>query len=260
MPDYLGNKSNPFLAGLTGLGEGLFQGFILRKKMDEEQRQFNEKMNFEQRQQSLMDMFRQRDFEQRQQYQDAQIENLNADNARADELLKKPPREKNPVIKTSINPNTKLPGYYDVSNDEWLKDNSGNYLIAKEEGGGLTALSEYNIQKDKEDKQTKLDQAQLKYNSLMDSWDEKVGAYVIKKDNGSPLVFKDEKSLRKYAIGETLKMKPPGKVNFWSREKEQAKAEINIKLKYKDAFQALKNKGYSEQEAIDLIKKNEGLQ
>lgn len=59
----LSNKANPFLAGLTGLGEGLFQGFLTRKKMDEEQRQFNEKMAMEERQNSLMNMFKQKDYE-----------------------------------------------------------------------------------------------------------------------------------------------------------------------------------------------------
>lgn len=63
----LGNKMNPFLAGLTGLGEGLFQGYLTRKKMDEEQRQFNEKLAMEQRQNSLMNMFRQKDDERMQQ-------------------------------------------------------------------------------------------------------------------------------------------------------------------------------------------------
>lgn len=83
MPD-LGNKTNPFLAGIAGLGEGLLQGFLIRRKMDEEQRQFNEKIAMQERQNSLLMEFRRKDFEQQQLYQDAQIRNIEADNARLD--------------------------------------------------------------------------------------------------------------------------------------------------------------------------------
>ena len=47
MPNDLGNKMNPFLAGLTGLGEGLFQGFLLKRKQQEEERRFNVRMGME---------------------------------------------------------------------------------------------------------------------------------------------------------------------------------------------------------------------
>ena len=84
----LGNKMNPFLAGLTGLGEGLFQGFLTRKKMDDEQNQFNQKMAMEERQNSLLWEFRRADDLRQQQIADAQINNINIDNQRADEALK----------------------------------------------------------------------------------------------------------------------------------------------------------------------------
>lgn len=63
MADSIGNKANPVLAGLTGLGAGLFQGFLTRKKMDEEQRQFNEELAFKERQNSLLNAFRAKELE-----------------------------------------------------------------------------------------------------------------------------------------------------------------------------------------------------
>lgn len=73
MPDYLGNKANPVLAGLTGLGEGLFQGFLLKQKMNEEQRQFNERMAMQERQNSLL-----RDI----QYKQLELSGYNAETSR----------------------------------------------------------------------------------------------------------------------------------------------------------------------------------
>lgn len=63
----LGNKMNPFLAGLTGLGEGLLQGYLTKMKMNQEQDEFNRKMAMEERQNNLMNMFRQKDDERMQQ-------------------------------------------------------------------------------------------------------------------------------------------------------------------------------------------------
>ncbi len=77
MPQDLGNKMNPVLAGLTGLGEGFLQGYLARRKMDEEQRQFNAEMALKERQYSFLGQFQQ-----------AQIENWRADNLRQVETAK----------------------------------------------------------------------------------------------------------------------------------------------------------------------------
>jgi len=68
-------------------------------------------------------------------------------------------------------------------------------------------------------------------------------------------MFKDDKSIERYAKEQVIKTKLPGKVNFWSRKGQK----VDIKGKHKSAYDTLIKKGYSEQEAIDLIKKNEGI-
>jgi len=69
----LGNKFNPVLAGLTGLGEGFLQGFMAKKKLNEKQRQFNEKMAMEERQNSFSQSLQQKQLE---------IQGFNADIAK----------------------------------------------------------------------------------------------------------------------------------------------------------------------------------
>lgn len=79
MPYDLGNKANPFLAGITGLGQGLFQGFLTRRKMDEEQRQFNERMAMQERQNSLLMDLRQKEYELNVRQEDRLSGNVNQD-------------------------------------------------------------------------------------------------------------------------------------------------------------------------------------
>ncbi len=75
----LSNKMNPFLAGITGLGEGLLQGYLTRRKMDEEQNQFNQKMAMEQRQNDLENEFKRADDVRMGKVADAQIANYNSE-------------------------------------------------------------------------------------------------------------------------------------------------------------------------------------
>lgn len=67
-------------------GRDLFNAYQKEKQLEEESRQFNENSNFQQRRLSMLDMINQRQWEaeynQRQQYQDAQIANMRADNER----------------------------------------------------------------------------------------------------------------------------------------------------------------------------------
>lgn len=256
----LGNKMNPWLAGLTGLGEGLLQGYLYKQKMNQRQEEFNRKMAMEERQQSLLDLMNQKKFELEQQTYNTNLQNQQYDNFInttkefnvADEaqsvpyagatqtrpsnsflgdpnnpylkgkiLTEKIKAAPKTAIKTAEIPNMNgKRGYINLDTGEFEKDARGNVIIAGEESGGLSALAQFNIDKEKRDNQIKVEQAQKTYDDIMDSWDEKVGAYVVRKPNGSPLLFRDEKSLRQYATRETLKLKPPGKVNFWMRESQ----------------------------------------
>ena len=115
----LGNKMNPTLAGLTGLGEGLFQGFLLKRKQQEEERQFSEKMAMEERQNSLLNDFRIKNYElqlaQEQRegvYQNALMKNMDEDNARlqaqSSMLQNKPPK----MVESRIESNGKIETYF----------------------------------------------------------------------------------------------------------------------------------------------------
>ena len=82
------------------------------------------------------------------------------------------------------------------------------------------------------------------------------GAYVVTEIiKGQPnvrLIF-DDQQLEGYA-----QSKIPTTPNKWKREKKKQES-TDVKVKYKDAYEALTQKGYSDEEAIDLIKKNEGI-
>ena len=133
----------------------------------------------------------------------------------------------------------------------------------KELGGGKSELTPYQQEMQDRYNQKKEDnrsEKQQMYNDIMSAeWDGTKNAYIITEKDGTELQFGSDKALEKYVRTQVVKSKIPGKINLWTREQKQAKEKIDIKIKYKAAFQALKNKGYSEQEALDLIKKNEGI-
>ena len=73
----LGNKSNPWLAGLTGLGEGLLQGYLYKQKMNQQQDEFNQKMAAEERQNSLLNDIAMKKYQ-------SELQNQTMDNQRQD--------------------------------------------------------------------------------------------------------------------------------------------------------------------------------
>ena len=292
MPNDLGNKMNPFLAGLTGLGEGLFQGFLLKRKQQEEERRFNVRMGMEERQNSLLNDFRlqQAKWAQEERNRNNQQQDYNTylnagSNYRIqdqkdfvdgiDQSGNAIPRDaiagdpKNSYLKGKILiPKTEE--QLMTENQRQAKaletrrlDLTEREIKLKELGGGKSELTPYQQEMQDRYNQKKEDnrsEKQQMYNDIMSAeWDGTKNAYIITEKDGTELQFGSDKALEKYVRTQVVKSKIPGKINLWTREQKQAKEKIDIKIKYKAAFQALKNKGYSEQEALDLIKKNEGI-
>ena len=292
MPNDLGNKMNPFLAGLTGLGEGLFQGFLLKRKQQEEERRFNVRMCMEERQNSLLNDFRlqQAKWAQEERNRNNQQQDYNTylnagSNYRIqdqkdfvdgiDQSGNAIPRDaiagdpKNSYLKGKILiPRTEE--QLMTENQRQSKaletrrlDLTEREIKLKELGGGKSELTPYQQEMQDRYNQKKEDnrsEKQQMYNDIMSAeWDGTKNAYIITEKDGTELQFGSDKALEKYVRTQVVKSKIPGKINLWTREQKQAKEKIDIKIKHKDAFQALKNKGYSEQEALDLIKKNEGI-
>jgi hypothetical protein len=267
----LGNKMNPFLAGLTGLGEGLLQGYLTRKKMDEEQRQFNEKLAMEQRQNSLLNEFRRVDDLRQQQLATAQINNINSEiETRKQE---KPVSDLYENI-TTVEMGGKL---YDQKRNKLT--NKFEYFPTTKSNDVISAVKELEISRENRDNANKILIAQQAYNDAMstqptESKDDKgkiTKFYKIERKQGSPLVFKDEESLRKYAKERVRELKPPDitKVNFWKRKpedsidkKEATKATVSddeIVKKYgKELLNGMK-KGHTKESAIKIIRQEYGI-
>jgi hypothetical protein len=216
----LGNKMNPFLAGLTGLGEGFFNGYLTRLKMNQDQQQ----IDFQQRRMSLLDLMNQN--------------NINIDNARQDKLATAQIDNYNSEIKAR----EKL-----KATDEWetvstdvvgsgtFANKPVNVLRNKRTGeikqeerfqkpdpfvGLNTVLKNLAVDKaqtEKTDKENTQQNQTLSRQSAYDSYmastyDPNRGAYITT-DGKS---FKNSTALRNYALLKTANM--PGDLNRWERD------------------------------------------
>ena len=249
----LGNKSNPWLAGLTGLGEGLLQGYLYKQKMNQQQDEFNQKMAAEERQNSLLNDIAMKKYQ-------SELQNQTMDNQRQDVNTIINLNANYDVKKASDYPDGKYPTGA-ITGSSLLGSLSNKGLVSpdavyvpKVSDGGMTAnqklerglearrlaveerrvallekgkgqeLTPY--QQEMQDRynqkvEDNRSQKQQLYNDIMATeWDANKSAYVITDKSGNETQFKTDAALERYARGEVIKSKIPGKINMWTRSKQ----------------------------------------
>ena len=235
--------------GLSNAVGGFFDTYFKVKEMRMKEDQFNRNMAEEQRQFSLLQAY---DYAQLMSKQPTtEYQNFSQEGYYKVEPGKEPTyiQNQNKPMGGDSFENFTEKGYWDTSKGKPQYIPNPNY---KERPSEISLLNQQlKLEKIEEGRTQKQDL----YDSIMDSWDDKLKAYTLTDSKGNEIIFENDKALERYAKEQVIKTKLPGRVNFWSRKGQK----VDVKGKHKSAYNTLIKKGYSEQEAIDLIKKNEGI-